>query len=44
MRFAFVLHKEKQAFYQSFAQEIAAAVKQVAGIRAALDSAPKRAG
>ena len=27
VRFAFVLHKEKQAFYQSFAQEIAAALR-----------------
>lgn len=34
MRFGFVLHKERQAFYQNFAAEIAAAVKSVPGIRA----------
>lgn len=34
MRFGFVLHKEKQAFYQNFAAEIARAVANATGIRA----------
>lgn len=34
MRFGFVLHKEKQAFYQNFAAEIARAVANAAGVRA----------
>jgi LacI family transcriptional regulator len=33
MRFGFVLHKEKQAFYQNFAAEIARAVRAAPGIR-----------
>ena len=33
MRFGFVLHKEKQAFYQNFAAEIARAVASATGIR-----------
>lgn len=33
IRFGFVLHKEKQAFYQSFTKEIEAAVRAAPGIR-----------
>ena len=33
MRFGFVLHKERQAFYQAFASEIQAAVRNAPGIR-----------
>ena len=34
MRFGFVLHKERQAFYQAFASEIMTAVREADGIRA----------
>lgn len=34
MRFGFVLHKERQAFYQAFASEILTAVRNATGIRA----------
>lgn len=34
MRFGFVLHKEKQAFYQNFAAEISRAVANATGVRA----------
>lgn len=34
VRFGFVMHKEKQAFYQAFAQELTEAVGHAAGIRA----------
>ena len=34
MRFGFVLHKERQAFYQAFASEIMTAVRGAGGIRA----------
>jgi len=34
MRFGFVLHKERQAFYQAFAAEIEAAVRTAPGVRA----------
>jgi LacI family transcriptional regulator len=33
MRFGIVLHKERQAFYQSFAAEVAAAIRAAPGIR-----------
>lgn len=33
MRFGFVLHKEKQAFYQNFAGEISRAVANMTGVR-----------
>ena len=33
MRFGFVLHKERQAFYQNFAAEVAAAVRAAPGVR-----------
>lgn len=44
MRFGFVLHKERQAFYQNFTAEIQAAVKAVPGIRAEaiIDFAPSQ--
>lgn len=33
VRFGFVLHKERQAFYQAFSQQIQRAVEQVPGVR-----------
>ncbi|WP_343116597.1 LacI family DNA-binding transcriptional regulator [Ostreiculturibacter nitratireducens] len=36
IRMGFVLHKERQAFYQSFAREIAAAAKSASGVRTQL--------